>query len=431
MGALRDIGPGSDLAPTAVGFATRTGGPPEPYRGTVTSTGATRILRVVDHSQDEPTMRTWCGRFTTTFPVAALLAAVLVFVTADATAGLVSGLLVALVPWALLAGDVRLGPWAIVLGGVGIPAAVVLVYDATGATFLAMLAVAWLAADGRSRLAQLTALTVSVAIPIADVASNPANYQSSAWVYLATGSVMSWFIGRVLHRERQLVVALSEAQGRLHEAAAAAERQRIAHDVHDVVGHSLSVVLLNVMGARRVLIMDPPAAAEALERAEQAGRDSLDSVRAVVALLKTPGEADAAGPPAPGAADIAALARTAADAGLPVEVEVEGDLDAVDPYAGLGAFRLVQEAISNVEHHAPGADVVVRVVNDGEHLRVAVRNGPTEEHPEASPSGGTGLAAMRQRIGALGGTVSAGPDGDGWRVEGCIPLRRPATATSG
>ncbi|MDP9071238.1 MAG: histidine kinase dimerization/phosphoacceptor domain-containing protein, partial [Actinomycetota bacterium] len=264
----------------------------------------------MDHRQDEASVRTWCGQCTTTFPVAALVAAVLVFVTADLTAGLVGGLLVALVPWALLAGAVRLGPWTMVLGGVGIPAAVVLGYDATGATFLAMLAVAWLAADGRSRLAEMTALAASVAIPVADVASNEANYRSSAWVYLATGSLFSWFIGRILHRERQLVDALTEAQGRLRDAAAAAERQRIAHDVHDVVGHSLSVVLLNVMGARRVLTRDPTAAANALDRAEQVGRDSLDSVRAVVALLRSPGDAGVAGPPAPTVADIAALART-------------------------------------------------------------------------------------------------------------------------
>ena len=263
-----------------------------------------------------------------------------------------------------------------------------------------------------------------MAIPIADVASNPLNYRSSAWVYLGTGALFSWFIGRMLHRERKLVSALTDAQGRLHDAAAAAERQRIAHDVHDVVGHSLSVMLLNVMGARRVLTLDPPAAGRALDRAEQVGRDSLDSVRAVVALLGSPGEAGAAAPPAPGAADIAALARTAAEAGLPVTVEVEGDLDAVDSYAGLAAFRLVQEAISNVEHHAPGAAVVVRIVNDGEHLAVSVQNGPGDQHVKRSSSGGTGLVGMRERIRALGGTASAGPDGEGWRVEGSIPLRR-------
>ena len=374
-------------------------------------------------------MRTWCGRFTTTFPVAALVAAVLVFVTADATAGLVAGLLVALVPWALLAGDVRLGPWAIVLGGVGIPAAVVLVYDATGATFLAMLAVAWLAADGRSRLAQLTALAGSVAIPVADVASNPANYQSSAWVYLATGSVLSWFIGRVLHRERQLVVALSEAKGRLHEAAVAAERQRIAYDVHDVVGHSLSVVLLNVMGARRVLTMDLPAAAEALERAEQAGRDSLDSVRAVVALLRTPGEADAAGPPAPVLPTSPPWHEPPPTPAFPSRWRRKGIAMPSIPMPGWARSARTGGGQQRRTPRPWGG----RGRAGGERRRAP--QGRRAQRPDRGAPRGLalrwdGAAAMRQRIGALGGTVSAGPDGDGWRVEGSIPLRRPATATS-
>jgi signal transduction histidine kinase len=221
-----------------------------------------------------------------------------------------------------------------------------------------------------------------------------------------------------------LVSALSEAQARLRDAAAVAERQRIARDVHDVVGHSLTVMLLNVMGARRVLNVDPGAAADALERAERVGRDSLDSVRAVVGLLRTPGEDEEGRPPAPGAADIAALARTATDAGLSVRVEVEGDLDLVDPYAGLAAFRLVQEAISNVEHHAPKAEVLVRITNDGERLGVSVQNGPAEQAGKQTAGGGTGLTSMRERITALGGTFSAGPNGDGWRVDGSIPLQR-------
>jgi len=364
------------------------------------------------------------------FPLAALVAAVLVFATAELGAGLVLGLLVALVPWALLAGGVRLGPWPMVAGGVGVPAAIVLGYHATGASFLAMLAVAWLAAHGAGWAAEATALAASVALPIIDVATNPAGYRGEAWVYLATGTLFSWFIGRMLRRERALVAALVDAQGRLQGAAAAAERHRIARDVHDVVGHSLTVVLLNVMGARRVLIRDPAAAAEALDRAERMGRDSLDSVRAVVGLLRTPADDGAAGPPAPGAADIASLARAAADAGLPVRVEVEGDLEAVDASVGLAAFRLVQEAMTNVEHHAPAAEVAIGVVNHGDRLAVRVRNGPSRQHREASRGGGTGLAGMRERLSALGGTMSAGSDGDGWLVEASIPIRKARARTN-
>ena len=404
-----------------------------PYHGTMTGTRPRPYPQMVQDRRDRAGPRAWGGRLTTslTFPLAALVAGVLVFLTADVTPGLVGGLLLALVPWALLCGNVRVGPWTMVLAGIGVPAAVVLRYDAPGAIFLAMLAVAWLAAEDRSSIAEATALLAAVAIPIVNTAVNPERHRDHGWVFFATGSLLSWFIGRMLRRERHLVAALTDAHARLHDAAAAEERQRIARDVHDVVGHSLTVMLLNVMGARRVLDVDPGAAAEALDRAEGVGRDSLDSVRAVVGLLREPGDDGAARPPAPGATDIAALARTATDAGLSVDVRVEGDLDAVDPYAGLAAFRLVQEAISNVEHHAPKADVVVSITNDGERLVVSVENGLADQAVPPAARDGTGLTSMRERIAALGGTFSAGPSGDGWRVEGSIPLRRGDTGALG
>jgi signal transduction histidine kinase len=373
----------------------------------------------------EERLRSWGGTFAMSlaFPVAALVAALLVFATSPFEAGLVIGVIAALVPWALLAGDVRVGPWLMVVAGVGIPGVLVALYDAPGANFLALLAVAWLAASGESLAAEVTAaVAASIVIPLV-YAAGDWDEDGEAFVYFATGGLIVWCIGRILRRERRLVAALTEAQDRLAAAASAAERQRIARDVHDVVGHSLTVMLLNVSGARRVLTRDPAAAAEALDRAEQAGRGSLQSVRAIVGLLRTPDEAGAE--PRPGAADIVGLVDTAAAAGLPVRAQVAGDLDAIDPYAGLAAYRLVQEALANVEHHAPGADVVVQVVNDNDRLAVSVRNGPARHAPPPPAGrGGSGLDGMRQRVGAVGGTVSAGPRGDGWEVEGSIPLER-------
>ena len=360
------------------------------------------------------------------FPVAALVAAALVFATSSFEAGLVFGVVAALVPWALIAGDIRVPPWIMVVAGVGIPGALVAVYDAPGANFLALLAVAWLTAGGESLAAEVVAVLGAIAIPIVYAATDW-DEEGEAFVYFGTGVLIVWCIGRILRRERGLVAALTEAQDRLQVAATAAERQRIARDVHDVVGPSLTVMLLNVTGARRVLGSDPAAAAEALDRAEQAGRGSLQSVRAIVGLLRTPDEAGTQSP-RPGAADIVGLVDTAAAAGLPVRAEVLGDLRAVDPYAGLAAYRLVQEALANVEHHTPGSDVVVHVVVNGARLAVSVRNGPARRSPPAAAGrGGTGLDGMHQRIAAVGGTVSAGPEGDGWVVEGSIPLERADT----
>jgi signal transduction histidine kinase len=377
-------------------------------------------------SDDAP--RSWGGTFAMSlaFPVAALVAAALVFATSSFEAGLVFGVVAALVPWALIAGDVRVPPWIMVVAGVGIPGALVAVYDAPGANFLALLAVGWLTAGGESPAAEVIAVLGAIAIPIA-YAAGDWDEEGEAFVYFGTGVLIVWCIGRILRRERGLVAALTEAQDRLQLAATAAERQRIARDVHDVVGHSLTVMLLNVSGARRVLDSDPISAAQALDRAEQAGRGSLQSVRAIVGLLRAPDEAGTQSP-RPGAADIVGLVDTAAAAGLPVRAEVLGDLRAVDPYAGLAAYRLVQEALANSEHHAPGSDVVVRVVANGVRLSVSVRNGPARRSPPPpSGRGGTGLDGMHQRVAAVGGTVSAGPEGDGWVVEGSIPLERTDT----
>lgn len=402
---------------------------------------------------DEASLRSWGGSFTVglVFPVAALVAAALVLVTAPLSVGLAAALVATLVPWALVAGEVRVGPWPMLVIGVGVPGVIVGVYEAHGAVFLALLAMGWLAATGESIWAETAgAFGAIVVLPVLiPFFGGGWNEEHRGFIYFATGGLTTWFFGRVLRRERELVAAVRDAQDQLHAAAAVAERQRIAHDVHDVVGHSLTVMLLNVAGARRVLPGDPETAAEALDRAERAGRESLESVRAIVGLLRTPDDGGEAGLPQPGVADIEGLVATAAAAGLPVRFEAHGELATADAYAGLAAFRLVQEAISNVEHHAPGADAVVSVrvtggaggagggsagggggAGGGDRLAVSVRNGPAVGPASSPAGGGTGLDAMRQRLAALGGTLSVGPDGDGWLVEGTIPLRRAGAATT-
>nr|BFE58309.1 histidine kinase [Dactylosporangium thailandense] len=390
---------------------------------------------------DQVTLRSWGGAFATglVFPLAALVAAILVLATAPLSAGLAVGVVASLVPWAIVAGDVRIGPWSMAFAGVVVPGVVVVAGHAPGGAFLALLGMGWLAATGESVGAEIMATVIAVVVlPVLIPIVEGADWSEEREVigFFATGGLIAWCFGRVLRRERQLTAALREAQGRLDDAAAARERQRIARDVHDVVGHSLTVMLLNVAGAQRVLSRNPAAAAEALERAEQAGRSSLQNVRAIVGLLRAPGESGTESPQ-PRAADIAALVQTAATAGLPVRAAVTGDLAAIGPYAGLAAYRLVQEALSNAEHHAPGADVVVRVAaDDAENLVVSVRNGPSPVplgRGGRNERGGTGLDGLRQRLAALGGAFSAGPDDDGWLVEGAIPLQhlRPATTEDG
>jgi signal transduction histidine kinase len=375
-------------------------------------------------------LRAWGGVHTIglAFSLMALAMALLVFVTSGVSAALVGVLAVALVPWALVAGNVRVGSWVMAGAGIGGPAVVSVGLDAPGAIFLALLTVAWLTATGESWRAEAVAFAGAVAIPVVHLlryAQWREDYPSV--VFFGTGTLLSWLIGRIVRRERTLVAALTEAHGRLDAAAAAAERRRIAVDVHDAIGHGLSVVLLNVVGARQVLDRDPAAAAEALARAERVGRESLESVRGIVGLLRDPGgDPGGAKPPPPGARDIAGLLQTAVSSGLAVRSELSGNLSTVDPYTGLAAFRLVQEAVSNVEHHAPGSDAVVRVAQEPGRFFISVRNGPARRAGQRGRNGSTGLDGMRQRVAALGGTMTAGPDGDGWLVTASLPLPRAA-----
>jgi signal transduction histidine kinase len=207
------------------------------------------------------------------------------------------------------------------------------------------------------------------------------------------------------------------------EQAVLAERQRIAREVHDVVGHSLSIALLHIIGARQALHDgDVVDAADALEQGEKVGRAAMVDLRRSVGLI-------AAGPsgtePLPDLSDIPALGESAAAAGLRVRCEVSGALDSA-PSVGLTLFRIAQESLSNIAKHAPESHAVVRLVGDPSQIRLTIRNGL----PAAARTGtdGSGVASMRARADQLGAALQVGPRGDEWVVDVVLPVSAvPAT----
>ncbi|MGH9185707.1 MAG: sensor histidine kinase [Acidimicrobiales bacterium] len=219
----------------------------------------------------------------------------------------------------------------------------------------------------------------------------------------------------------QANIELRAAQGELAEKAATEERQRIAREVHDVIAHSLTVTMLHVTAARLAVNRgDGEAATEALEEAERSGRQSLAEVRRTVGLLRDEkGGADE--PPAPHATDLERLIESFRAAGQEVELLVAGDLELVPPHAGLALYRIVQESLTNVGRHTPGAKAAVRVTA-GQTTTVSIRSagGVTVD----APGTGTGTAGMRERAEALGGRVTARADGSGWLVEAVLPGRQ-------
>ena len=245
-------------------------------------------------------------------------------------------------------------------------------------------------------------------------------------VYFIGGIGISWLAGRMLRRQELLNQDLQEMNELRVEHAAVAERARIARDVHDVVAHSLTVVMLHLTGARRALAADPAQADQALARAELVGRESLDSIRQVMGLLRDPGGGTDV--PVPGLADLPALIDGYRAGGLDIQSDLSSMPTDADAAVGLVVFRVVQESLTNVLRHAPGAAcrVAVRAGADAtaRHVEVEVGNGVAPRIGAVDLRTGLGVRGMVERVRALGGRLEAGPvTGGGWRVWAMIPLR--------
>jgi len=237
-----------------------------------------------------------------------------------------------------------------------------------------------------------------------------------------------WLIGYLMRTQRLLLAAQIDAQEALAEHAAADERRRIAREVHDVIAHSLSVTLLHVTGARRALQQDRDVddAVEALEQAEQLGRQAMADIRRTVGLLDTGPKKTSQIAPEPGIDDIGVLVQDFARAGLAVTLHNDGPTSRVSAAVGLALYRITQESLANIAKHAPDSRSSVVLEISAASARLTVSNQlpapvPAAESSEGSPEG-RGLRGMRQRVELLGGAIDAGPCRDGWSVNAEIPL---------
>jgi signal transduction histidine kinase len=232
---------------------------------------------------------------------------------------------------------------------------------------------------------------------------------------------MGWLVGYLMRTQQQLLLKQQEAQAQLAEHAAADERRRIAREVHDVIAHSLSVTLLHTTAARRGLQEDRDVddAVEALEQAEQLGRQAMADIRRTVGLLDD-------GPmkrsPEPGIDEIASLVEDFVRAGLNVTLHVDGPVTRVSGAVGLALYRITQESLANIAKHAPDAQSVVALVISHTSAMLTITNQLPVSVGATAASEGRGLRGMRQRVELLGGHIDIGPSGDGWAVKADIPL---------
>jgi signal transduction histidine kinase len=253
---------------------------------------------------------------------------------------------------------------------------------------------------------------------------------TSSFVALATVVFASWLLGYLSRTRRAYVAALEDRAAQLERDAAqqaqiatAAERARIAREMHDVVAHSLSVMVVQADGALYASRRRPEQAVETLRTISSTGRASLAEMRKLLGLLRDDESSDATLAPVPGAADLLDLVEQLRASGLTISLDVTGDLQRVDAATGLTTYRIVQEALTNtLKHGGPdvSASVDVRVTTDSVRIRV---DDDGRGSTVADDGNGHGIVGMRERIAVHAGQVEAGPrPGGGFRVAAVVPL---------
>jgi signal transduction histidine kinase len=294
-------------------------------------------------------------------------------------------------------------------------------------------------------------LTVMVVLSVTGVAGQPRDVTGSAFVPVGLANVIAWMTGWSVRQRRRYAVTL---QHQAASSAVAEERLRIARELHDVVAHSMSVIAVQAGYGQYVIDSSPDGARHALGAIQATSRDALEEMRRMLGVLRQPDVADATGAavpppgraapdePAPGLASLERLVARTGGAGVGVTLDVLGEPRLVPAGVDLSAYRIIQEALTNVVKHAgttagaavivsyTDAQLVIQVSDDGGRAGGSAPGGPGGHAAAGIAAGGTGhgIIGMRERVALCGGTFSAGPlPGGGFQVTATLPL--PAAGT--
>lgn len=293
-------------------------------------------------------------------------------------------------------------------------------------------------------------LTVSILLAgMVTLMTVGSNVQAGADMLRSSGWVLSVVvIGEAIRIHRKYIAAILEraerAERTREEEAArrvAEERLRIARDLHDLLAHSITLIGVQTSVAAHVLIADPErldreAMAKALDGISDTCRDARAELRATLQVLRGSAGGDHDGAdeedtgPLPGLAGLADLAAAAEAAGVRVNLTVDVEASELSPAVGAAAYRIVQEALTNVVRHAPGTRVRITLVRDeGELCVAAVDEGPSGQGPPVTAGAvepGYGIVGMRERARSVSGTLTAGPraDGPGFAIRAALPWGR-------
>ncbi|MFI5678580.1 sensor histidine kinase [Streptomyces cellulosae] len=334
-------------------------------------------------------------------------------------------------------------PEKMLLLGLGLGVAQVALDVETMAADFALLAIVYTVAATGERWASRLALASGLCAATVAQVRWP-NEDTSAlgnvgiMIFQTVPFALAWVLGDSIRTRRAYFAQLEERAARLEKereaqskVAVAAERARIARELHDVVAHNVSVMVVQADGAAYVLDAAPDQAKKALETISSTGRQALAEMRRLLGVLRT-GEHQEGGEyvPQPDVEQIEDLVEQCRGSGLPVDFKIEGTPRPLPSGVELTAYRIVQEALTNTRKHGgPNAGASVRLVYFDDGLGLLVeddgKGAPHELYEEGGVDGaGHGLIGMRERVGMVGGTLDAGPrPGGGFRISALLPLK--------
>ena len=292
--------------------------------------------------------------------------------------------------------------------------------------FLAGASAVFLLAQRPDPRQAVAGLAMAVGVEAIVVHNDPKG-QIGQLIFVSLLFAVVWIVGFSLGRKfaeadeaRERAARAEREREQRARDAVAEERARIARELHDVVGHSVSVMTVQASGVRRLLRPDQEREREALLTVERTGREALAEMRRMVGVLRRPEEAPALAPQ-PSLEHLERLVEQAREAGLPVDLRVEGEAIALPAGVDLTAYRLVQEGLTNAMKHARATRAEVFVSYGDGQIEVVVRDDGTGAGNGGG--GGHGLVGMRERVSVYGGDLDAGPrPGGGYQLRATLPV---------
>jgi signal transduction histidine kinase len=293
--------------------------------------------------------------------------------------------------------------------------------------FLALVVAVYSAAANADR--RWTVLVVGLGAGSVHLVTDPHAHVASDIVWSGGILVLAWLFGLAVHGRQGEIDSLASETVRLAadrerhaREAVADERLRVARELHDVVAHAVSVVVVQAQAGQRLVGRDDERARESLVAIEDTARTALVEMRRLLGMLRDAEPTTLA--PQPGLTRLADLIAGVREAGLDVSLEIDGDPVQLAPGLDLSAYRIVQEGLTNTLKHSEASSALVRVRYDLQLIELTVEDeGPTTLRSPSDASGGRGLGGMRERVALYGGRVESGPaEAGGWRLQARLPL---------